>query len=126
MNSGVYLVMWHTHNRRCASKKPELPIIIHTMNSAVYLDMWHTHNKRCVYKLIIHTMNSGVYLDMWHTHNIAYRVVTVASLQQFKMEALIPAPADCEVQSVIKFLNAQSIAPIEIHHTGLVFGEFRV
>jgi histone-lysine N-methyltransferase SETMAR len=30
------------------------------------------------------------------------------------MEALIPAPADCEVRSVIKFLNAQSIAPIEI------------
>lgn len=32
------------------------------------------------------------------------------------MEALIPAPADCEVRSVIKFLNAQSIVPIEIHH----------
>ena len=31
------------------------------------------------------------------------------------MEALIPAPADCEVRSVIKFLNAQNIAPIEIH-----------
>ncbi|PNF17893.1 hypothetical protein B7P43_G02234 [Cryptotermes secundus] len=31
------------------------------------------------------------------------------------MEALIPTPADCEVWSVIKFLNAQSIAPIEIH-----------
>ena len=27
----------------------------------------------------------------------------------------IPAPADCEVRSLIKFLNAQSIAPIEIH-----------
>ena len=26
------------------------------------------------------------------------------------MEALIPAPADCEVQSVIKFLNSQGIA----------------
>ena len=26
------------------------------------------------------------------------------------MEALIPVPADCEVRSVIKFLNAQSIA----------------
>jgi hypothetical protein len=26
------------------------------------------------------------------------------------MEALIPTPADCEVPSVIKFLNAQSIA----------------
>ena len=31
------------------------------------------------------------------------------------MEALIPAPADCEVRSVIKFLNAQSMALIEIH-----------
>jgi hypothetical protein len=31
------------------------------------------------------------------------------------MEALIPAPADCEVRSVIKFLNAQSIVLIEIH-----------
>ena len=31
------------------------------------------------------------------------------------MEALIPAPADCEVRYMIKFLNAQSIAPIEIH-----------
>ncbi|KAJ4433038.1 hypothetical protein ANN_15295 [Periplaneta americana] len=31
------------------------------------------------------------------------------------MEALIPSPAACEVRSVIKFFNAQSIAPIEIH-----------
>ena len=43
------------------------------------------------------------------------RLLTVASLQQLKMKALIPAPTDCEVLSVIKFLNAQSIAPIEIH-----------
>ena len=43
------------------------------------------------------------------------RVLTVASLQRLKMEALIPAPAHCEVRSVIKFLNAQSIAPVEIH-----------
>ena len=42
-------------------------------------------------------------------------VLTVASLQRLKMGALIPAPADCEVRSLIKFLNAQSIAPIEIH-----------
>ena len=54
------------------------------------------------------------------------RVLTVASLQQLKMEALIPAPADCEVRSVIKFLNVQSIAPIEIHHTGLVFVDFQI
>ncbi|PRD31680.1 UNVERIFIED_CONTAM: hypothetical protein NCL1_22895 [Trichonephila clavipes] len=31
------------------------------------------------------------------------------------METLIPSPAACEVPSVIKFLNAQGIAPIEIH-----------
>ena len=43
------------------------------------------------------------------------RVLTVASLQRLKMAALIPALADSEVQSVIKFLNTQSIAPIEIH-----------
>ena len=54
------------------------------------------------------------------------RVLTVASLQQLKMEAHIPASADCEVWSMIKFLNAQSIAPIEIHHTWLKFREFRV
>ena len=43
------------------------------------------------------------------------RVLTVASLQRLMMKALIPAPTSCEVWSVIKFLNAQSIAPIEIH-----------
>ena len=43
------------------------------------------------------------------------RVLIVASLQRLKMEALIPAPADCEVPSVIKFFNPQSIAPIEIY-----------
>ena len=43
------------------------------------------------------------------------RVLTVASLQRLKMEPLIPAPADCEMRSVIKFLNAQSIESIEIH-----------
>ena len=35
------------------------------------------------------------------------RVLTVASLQRLKVEALIPAPANCEVRSVI--LNAQNI-----------------
>ena len=54
------------------------------------------------------------------------RVFAVASLQRLKLEILIPAPADCEVRSVIKFVNAQSTAPIEIHHTALIFGEFRV
>ena len=50
------------------------------------------------------------------------RVLTVASLQGLNMEALIPVPAECEIRSVMKFLNAQSIAPIEIHQTRLVFG----
>ena len=31
-----------------------------------------------------------------------------------KLEVLIPTPADCEVRSEIKFLNAQNIATIEI------------
>ena len=31
-----------------------------------------------------------------------------------------------EVRSLMKFLNAQSIAPIKIHRARLVFGEFRV
>ena len=44
-----------------------------------------------------------------------FRVLTLASLQRLKLEALIPTPAGCEVRSVIKFLSAQSIAPIEIH-----------
>ena len=43
------------------------------------------------------------------SHNVCtsgtYQVLTVASLQRLKVEALIPAPADCEVWSVIKFLN---------------------
>ena len=42
------------------------------------------------------------------------------------MEPLILAPTDCEVRSVIKFLNSQTIVPIEIHHAGLVFREFQV
>ena len=43
------------------------------------------------------------------------RVLTVASLQRLKMGALIPAPANCEVRSVMKFFNAQSIVLIKIH-----------
>ena len=42
------------------------------------------------------------------------QVLTVASLQRLKLEAVIPEPADCDVRSVINFLIAQSIAPIEI------------
>ena len=53
-----------------------------------------------------------------------YRVLIVASLQRLKMEVLIPAPADSEVWSVI-VLNAQSIAPIEMYHNKLVFGDLR-
>ena len=44
------------------------------------------------------------------------RVLSVASLHWFKMDAAIPAPAAREVRSVMKFLNAQGIAPIEIYH----------
>ena len=43
------------------------------------------------------------------------RVLTVASLQRLKLEALTPALADFEVRSVIKCLDAQRIASIEIH-----------
>ena len=43
------------------------------------------------------------------------RVLTVASLKRLNMEALIPAPADCEVPSSIKFLKGQRLAPVEIH-----------
>ncbi|KAJ4435135.1 hypothetical protein ANN_23711 [Periplaneta americana] len=43
------------------------------------------------------------------------RLVPVAWQQWSEMEALIPSPNACEVRSVIKFFNAQSIAPIEIH-----------
>ena len=42
------------------------------------------------------------------------RVLTVPSLQPYKVEVLIAALADFEVLSMIKFLNAQSRASIEI------------
>ena len=35
-------------------------------------------------------------------------------MQRLKMETLFPAPVDYEVQSMIKFLNGQIVAPIEI------------
>ena len=55
------------------------------------------------------------------------RVLTVASLQRLKMEALIPAPADCEMRSVIKFLNAQSTGPMKIHRQLCqVYGDTRL
>ena len=43
------------------------------------------------------------------------RVLTVASLQRLKIQAHIPAPANGEVQSVIKFLNAKSKMLIKIY-----------
>ena len=43
------------------------------------------------------------------------RVLTVPSLQRLKIEALSLATADCDVRSMINILNAQSIAPIDIH-----------
>ena len=43
------------------------------------------------------------------------RVLTVASSQHLKLVALISAPADCEVRSMIKFLYTHIGAPNEIH-----------
>ena len=43
------------------------------------------------------------------------RVFTIVSLQRMKMEVLIPAPVYWEGAVFVKFLNAQSIASIEIH-----------
>ncbi|KAJ4450689.1 hypothetical protein ANN_02118 [Periplaneta americana] len=43
------------------------------------------------------------------------RLVPEAWQQWSEMEALIPSPAACEVRSVIKLFNGQSIAPIEMH-----------
>ena len=37
------------------------------------------------------------------TYMCVIRVLTVASVQRLKMEALIPAPADCEVRCMIEF-----------------------
>ena len=54
------------------------------------------------------------------------QILTLASLQRLKMEALIAVPAYGEVRSVKKIFNTQSTAPIEIQHAGLVFREFRV
>ncbi|KAJ4436264.1 hypothetical protein ANN_18895 [Periplaneta americana] len=48
-------------------------------------------------------------------HFLRSRLVPVVWQQWSEMEALIPSLAACEVRSVIKFFNAQSIAPIEIH-----------
>ena len=54
-------------------------------------------------------------------------VLTIVSLQRLEMETLIPAPADYELRSVIKILNTQSIAPIEIHcHLCQVYGHTRL
>ena len=55
-----------------------------------------------------------------------FRVLTVASLQRLKLEVLIPTPADCEVSSVIKFLNSQSTASIEIRQLWQAYGYTRL
>jgi hypothetical protein len=34
----------------------------------------------------------------------------------FKMFKMIEHPSDCEIQSVIHFLNARNVKPAEIHH----------
>ena len=44
-----------------------------------------------------------------------FRFLTISLLQRLKMEALIPAPADCEVRSMLWFFIAQNISLIEIH-----------
>ena len=54
------------------------------------------------------------------------RVLIVASLQPLKMETFIPVPADYEVRPVIKILNAQIIAPIEIRPLCQVYGHIRL
>ena len=54
--------------------------------------------------------------------NGTFRVLTVALLQRLKLVALAPAPGNCEVWSVIKFLNVQRIAPIEIYQLCQVYG----
>ena len=72
-------------------------------------------------QILVLTNLLGFLRDSVMTSHEAYtsgtsRVLTVASLQRLKMEALIPTHLDSEVRYVITFLNAQSIAPIEIHH----------
>ncbi|KAJ4451413.1 hypothetical protein ANN_02875 [Periplaneta americana] len=63
----------------------------------------------CVTKYEAHPESK--FPDFFHVS----RLVPVAWQQWSEMEALIPSPAACEVRSEIKFFNAQSIAPIEIH-----------
>ena len=54
------------------------------------------------------------------------RVLTVASLQRLKMEALNPGTVNFEERSVMEVLNAQNKARRSKFVTLLVFGEFRV
>ena len=64
-----------------------------------------------------HKVNFPLFLQLLNHYCVKWlqSCDRVPLLQQLKMEALIPAPIDSKVQSVIKFLNAQSIALIEIH-----------
>ena len=75
------------------------------------------HILKCEYTRGVHKVSFPLVPQLVN-HNASTsgtsRVLTVASSQRLKMETLIPALANCEVRSVIKFLNAQSIAPIEI------------
>ena len=58
------------------------------------------------------------------------RVLTLTSLQRAAAVEIGGSNFSCrrdgEVRSAIKFLNAQSTAPIEIHRVGLIFRDFRV
>ena len=49
---------------------------------------------------------------------------SVLARQPFVMELPLAAPARCEVQAVIRFLNAKGVKPIEIHRQLMeVYGE---
>ncbi|KAJ4427740.1 hypothetical protein ANN_25393 [Periplaneta americana] len=89
----------------------------------VQADMESEHATNCVVRRIYsggdHCFATVTHLEIYDVSIICQpdrsRLVPVAWQQWSEMEALIPSPAACEVRSVIKFFNAQSIAPIEIH-----------
>ncbi|KAJ4438847.1 hypothetical protein ANN_14800 [Periplaneta americana] len=78
---------------------------------------WH-HLVLVLNRAVLKNSSFSLYVDGKHVHTQKpdrSRLVPVAWQQWSEMEALIPSPAACEVRSVIKFFNAQSIALIEIH-----------
>ena len=90
--------------------KPRYPIIVH---EGVIM-MFKT------YLLIF------MYLDMftvyWIKLLLHYIIITLAGLPEFS-QFIVAVPADFEVRPIIKFLNAQNIAPIQIHrHLCQVYG----